>query len=123
MKRISVISLIAVLLALIVVNVLSAYIFKRFDLTEDRRYSLSAPTLEIIENIDSPVIIDVLLSGAIPPEFEKLRVETELILEEFSAANNNIKFSFVNPLEDQEASESTIRQLQSIGFNSSKCDH
>ena len=116
MKRTSVISLITVVMALIAVNAISSYVFKRFDLTEDRRYSLSAPTLEIIEKLDTPVIIDVLLSGTIPPEFEKLRVETELILEEFAAKNSNIKFSFVDPLEDREEAESTIRQLQSIGL-------
>ena len=116
MSRKSIILSLGVLLLLVVLNVLSSYIFTRFDLTEDKRYTLSEPTLDIVGNIASPIIIDVLLAGDLPSEFEKLRVETELILQEFASENDNIKFSFVDPLEEQEEAEGTIRQLQSIGL-------
>ena len=116
MRRQSFISSIAVLLLLVIINILSSYLFTRFDLTEDKRYSLSPPSIEIIGSIDAPIIVDVLLAGDIPSEFEKLRVETELILMQFAAENKNIKYSFVDPLEEREEAESTIRELQSIGL-------
>lgn len=109
-------TLLAVLLVLVVANIASSYFYKRFDLTEDRRYSLSEAAKKGVSTIDSPVIIDVLLSGNLPSEFERLRIETELILEEFATANNNIKYNFVDPLADEPQREATIRQLQSIGL-------
>ena len=116
MRRKSAISIGAILIILLIINVISNYLFTRFDLTEDKRYTLSGPTLDIINSIDAPIIVDVLLSGEIPAEFEKLRVETELVLMQFSAENKNIKYSFVDPLAEQEKAESTIRELQSIGL-------
>ncbi len=109
-------SLVPLLVLLIAVNLVSSYVFTRFDLTEEGRYTLSEPTVEIISGIESPIIVDVLLAGDLPAEFQKLRVETQLILEEFSTLNPNIKFSFVDPLEDKSRIEATLSQLQSIGL-------
>ena len=116
MKRKNLVRLLFVMLLLILINIIASFFFKRFDLTEDGRYTLSAPAREAVAELTSPVIIDILLSGDLPPEFEKLRIETELLLEEYAAINKNIKFSFVDPLADDPQSEGTIRQLQSIGL-------
>ncbi|MGI9548273.1 MAG: DUF7088 domain-containing protein, partial [Flavobacteriaceae bacterium] len=116
MMRKKLISLVPVLTVLVVLNIVSSYVYTRFDLTEDRRYSLSEPAITAVVGIENPVIVDVLLAGEIPAEFEKLRVETEIILDQFAAVNNNIKFSFIDPLEDQEKAEATLAQLQRIGL-------
>lgn len=109
-------SLIAVLLILVLVNIAASFAYKRFDLTEDRRYSLSNAAKTTVSTIDTPVIVDVLLAGELPSEFERLRVETKLLLEEFAAANENIKYNFIDPLADDAEREKTIRQLQNIGL-------
>ena len=54
-------SLALILILLIAINSLSFYFFKRFDLTEDKRYTLSETSLNIIKNVDSPLIVDVFL--------------------------------------------------------------
>lgn len=109
-------SIFPVLLAVVVVNFISAYLFVRFDLTEDRRYTLSEAAIATVSAMENPVIIDVLLAGELPSEFERLRIETELLLEEFSAVNDNIKFNFIDPIGEDEQREATIRQLQNIGL-------
>ena len=109
-------SLLLVLLILLLVNLASSFLFKRFDLTEDRRFTLSEPSKEVAKGFQFPVIIDVLLDGDIPVEFEKLRIETQLLLEQFAAANRNIKFSFVDPLKDKTQAQATLAQLQQIGL-------
>ena len=88
------------LLALIAINILSFYFFGRFDLTEDKRYTLSEPAKEIIAKADSPIIIDVFLEGDFPPEFRKLQEETRQLLEEIQYFNPNISFNFTDPLEE-----------------------
>lgn len=101
MKKRNPISRIALLLlGLLLINFLSYQLFERFDLTSDKRYTLSAATEEIIAAADKPVVIDVFLKGDFPPEFLRLQRETRYLLEEFAAISNNIKFNFVNPLAD-----------------------
>ncbi len=100
----------------LLLNLVAGYVYNRFDLTEDRRYTLSEESGIILQQIESPVIIDVLLDGELPPEFLKLKTETRQILEEYSSGSDFIKYSFVNPLEDDQNAEATIAQLQSIGL-------
>ena len=115
MKRIFATVPIALLL-LIITNVIGSLLHTRVDLTEDNRFTLSEPTLNLVSNFEKPVIIDVLLHGNLPPEFTRLQTETRQILEEFSASNDNIKFSFVNPLADAGQTESTLADLQALGL-------
>ncbi|MGB7786632.1 MAG: gliding motility-associated ABC transporter substrate-binding protein GldG [Salinimicrobium sp.] len=84
---------------LVLLNVLSYFAYERFDLTVDKRYTLSEAAENIIDKAEQPVIIDVFLKGDFPPEFRRLQTETRQLLEEFASENSNIKFNFVDPLE------------------------
>jgi gliding-associated putative ABC transporter substrate-binding component GldG len=105
-----------VFLALIVINLISHFFFKRFDLTQDKRYSLSETTLNIIKNIDSPLYIDVYLDGNFPPEFKRLQNETKQLLEEFSAYNSNIVFQFKNPIEKEAMRVEVMKEFYERGM-------
>ena len=105
-----------VLLVIIVVNVISGKVYKRFDLTKDKRYTLSQSALNTVNGVDSPVIVDVFLEGEFPSEFRRLRNETQQLLEEFALYNNNITFNFINPLEDEATRDSNIQQLVQRGM-------
>lgn len=104
------------ILALLSLNIASRYFFKRFDLTQDKRYTLSTTTLEIIDRVDSPLYIDVFLEGNFPPDFKRLQNETQQLLEEFSAYNSNIIFQFVNPIEKEEERAVIISEFSSRGL-------
>lgn len=104
-------------IVLIAINYVSSFVFKRFDLTEDKRYTLSDATLKIVKNVESPLIVDVFLSGDdFPSEFRRLQSETKQLLEEFSAKNSNIVFNFINPLEDEATRDRNIQQLTQRGL-------
>ena len=105
-----------VFLALIVINLISHFFFKRFDLTQDKRYTLSETTLNIIKNIDSPLYIDVYLDGNFPPEFKRLQNETKQLLEEFSAYNSNIVFQFKNPIEKEAMRVEVMKEFYERGM-------
>lgn len=104
------------IIALVVLNITSNYIYTRIDVTEDSRYTLSSAALQTVQNFTNPVIIDVLLEGQLPGEFVKLQSETKQILEEFKAENSNIKFNFINPLETTGSSENAIAEMQKLGL-------
>lgn len=99
-----------VVVVLIVANVASHFLFKRFDLTADKRYTLSETSLKIIDEVKEPLYVDVFLEGNFPGEFKKLQTETQQLLEEFKAQNSNIIFQFVNPLADEEVDKEAIFQ-------------
>lgn len=107
---------ILLLAVLIVVNLLSSYFFTRFDLTEDKRYTLSEPAKDIIDDVESPIIVDVFLQGEFPSEFRKLQQETRQLLEEFAAYNPHIKFNFVDPLEDGGDANTIATQFYDMGM-------
>ena len=101
---------------LVLLNVFSYFVYERFDLTVDRRYTLSQAAENIIEKADSPVIIDVFLKGDFPPEFRRLQTETRQLLEEFASENPNIKFSFVDPLEDGGDAQEIATRFYEMGM-------
>ncbi|PCE62666.1 gliding motility-associated ABC transporter substrate-binding protein GldG [Sediminicola luteus] len=104
------------LLALVAINILAQWVPIRFDLTEDQRYSLSESAVDAIAPFESPVIVDVLLDGNLPPEFAKLKTETALILESFAQENPNVKFDFVDPLQGAQDQNRIIGELQALGL-------
>ena len=100
----------------VAINIFGNYFFKRFDLTKDKRYTLSETTLGIIESVDSPLYIDVFLEGKFPPEFKRLQNETRQLLEEFTAYNSNIIFQFVNPIEKEEERVEVMKNFYERGL-------
>nr|WP_313789641.1 gliding motility-associated ABC transporter substrate-binding protein GldG [uncultured Allomuricauda sp.] len=110
------ISVLKALVAVIILNVIGSFVSTRFDLTEDKRFTLSAPAIDAAKKFDSPVVIDILLEGNIPPEFSKLKIETIQLLKAFASKNKNIKYNLVNPLEDETQTQETIANLQRIGL-------
>ena len=110
------VSIVKVIVLVVVINLLARFVYTRFDLTEDKRYTLSEPAVAVAQKFETPVIVDVLLDGNIPAEFAKLKTETIQLLESFGSKNSNIKYNLVDPLEDSENPQETVAQLQSLGL-------
>jgi len=96
---------------LVVLNVAGAFIFKRLDLTKDKRYTLSETSLNLVESVNEPLYIDVFLEGDFPGEFKRLQDETRQLLQEFTAYNPDVKFNFFNPMDKSESTAGTKRDL------------
>lgn len=116
MKQNALLKALVALAICIVLNVLAGFAFARFDLTEDQRYTLSEPAREITQAFEGPVVVDILLDGTLPAEFQKLKTETVQLIQSFQAVNPQIQYNLVDPLEDAEQSQQTIINLQNIGL-------
>ena len=79
---------------ILVINFISMYINTYFDLTEDKRYTLTKPTEDLIESIDEVIYIKVLLDGDFPAGFKRLQSSTKEILDQFKSINQNIVLMF-----------------------------
>lgn len=53
----------SVLFIVVGINIASHFVFKRFDLTADKRYTLSETSLKIIDEVTQPLYVDVFLEG------------------------------------------------------------
>lgn len=97
-------------------HLLGSFFFYRFDLTKDKRYTLSTTSLNLLKEVKNPLSIKVYMQGDLPAEFKRLQQETKQILEEFQAYNSNIVFEFVDPMENQEESMDLIKDLYRKGL-------
>jgi len=70
----------------------------RIDLTEDKRYTLSAPTQRILEKVKNDIYIQVYLDGEMPIPLKRLKRSVRELLEEFRIASDRyIDYEFINP--------------------------
>ena len=87
------------------INIIGLRFFTRFDLTSEKRYSLSNETKNLLKNIDDIVYFKVYLEGEFPAGFKRLRRETKELLDEFRAYNKNIHYEFISPSESEDVDE------------------
>lgn len=94
----SYIKVVVVLMILIAINFIGNSIYKRFDLTKDKRYTLSNETVRLIEEVDEQLFVKVYLQGDFPTEFKRLQAETRQLLQELNDINDLVQFRFIDPL-------------------------
>ncbi len=107
------------LLIIILINIISAFVYTRLDLTSEKRYSLSDATKSMLDEIDDLVFFRVYLEGEFPAGFKRLARETREMLDEMRACNPNIEYQFINPSEstDNLERERIYQQLVEKGLN------
>ena len=97
--------LLLVLAGIVIINLLSSYVFTRFDLTSEKRYTLTDATKEILTNLNDIVFFRIYLEGEFPAGFKRLKKETKELLDEFRAYNKNIQYEFINPSASEDPNE------------------
>ncbi len=105
-------------LAVFFINILASKIYVRFDLTDEKRYTLSDKTIQMLRQLDDYAYFKVYLEGDFPAGFKKLRNETRDMLEEFKAYSPFVEYTFINPsgIIDNEKREALIRELVDKGL-------
>ncbi len=89
--------IIIVIIGVLFINLINNSFFKRFDLTHDKRYTLSEITTGLIDSLDNDLIVNIYLEGNFPSEFQRLQTETRQFLEELEVKSNHVRFRFINP--------------------------
>ena len=119
LKKNQIIAFLVTVAIVILVNVIGSYVFTRFDLTSEKRYTLSPTTKEILNDLDDYVYFKVYLEGDFPAGFKKLRRETKEMLDEFRAYSKFVDYEFINPSESGNEAEirETYNQLYRAGLN------
>ena len=119
LKKNQIVAFLVTVAIVVLVNVIGSYVFTRFDLTSEKRYTLSPTTKDILNNLDDYVYFKVYLEGDFPAGFKKLRRETKEMLDEFRAYSKYIDYEFINPSESEDPDErnATYTLLYQSGLN------
>lgn len=99
----NIIQLIAGIAIIILLNIIGSYLFTRFDLTSEKRYTLSSSTKQLLRETDDIFYFKVYLDGELPSDFKRLSQATREMLDEFRAYSDNIQYEFINPTAAEDA--------------------
>ena len=98
----------SVIISLIVINCLASLFHKRMDLTNEKRFTISAPVKKILKNLDGVVEVTIFLKGDLPAGFKKLSTSAQELLQEFKDySNGNIRYKIISPDEKIPGTERT----------------
>jgi len=113
----SVLQLVLFLGILVFVNILSSFFYSDWDLTEDKRFTLSAATYELIEDLDDVVTVEVYLDGELPSSFKRLKNAVRDLLSKFRGRSSMVEFRFIDPMSgDDEENMAMLEQLKEKGI-------
>lgn len=103
---------------IILLNVLASKVYLRFDLTAEKRFTLSDATIKMLRKLDDYAYFKVYLEGDFPAGFQKLSIETRDMLEEFKAYSPYIEYTFINPsgIANQDKKNELIKSLMEKGL-------
>jgi len=87
-----------VLFALLLLNLIAQKFFFRVDLTQEKRYTMSAATKQLLTDLKQPVTVTVYLAGDFPPAFRRLEQGVRETLNEMQIYGGaNLNFVFIDP--------------------------
>ena len=102
-------SVVLLLVCLVVVNVMASFVPLRFDLTEDRLYTISAGSRKILANLEETVRINFYYSrnnAELPPNFKIYAQRVQELLEEYVAiSHGQVVLKITDPKPDTEEEE------------------
>ncbi|QEC51044.1 gliding-associated putative ABC transporter substrate-binding component GldG [Anseongella ginsenosidimutans] len=91
---------------LIAGNIILFRNFTRFDLTADKRHTLSETTRQLLGKLEGPLVIRVFLEGDLRTDIKRLQSAASDLLDEYGAwAGGNLHVEFIDPLETADGGE------------------
>lgn len=120
------------ILLVISINLTAYFFYFRFDLTEEKKYSINPTTQKLLKSLDDITYIKVYLDGDLPAGFIRLKNTTKDLLDEYRKLSQFIEYEFINPNElntdtekkqlykelSENGLEATNLQIQGINSNS-----
>jgi len=105
-KTSNIIFSVMILLVVIFINLIGRNWPKRFDLTDNQRYTLSESSKSVVRKIDDLFSIKVYFSNNLPGQYANNKRYLQDILEEYTAySSGNVRFEFYSPEDDEKMAE------------------
>ncbi len=101
---------------LVAINFLASLVHTRYDLTEDKRYTLTPTTRALLRDLTVPISIDVFLKGDMQADFRRLgNSAQEFVSSLREASPSKVRYRFINPLDEARPGLSWGDSLQALG--------
>ncbi len=110
-RNTSLIKALGVLLLVVAINLAGSKGFARFDLTSEKRYSLTEASKNMLATLDDVVYFRVYLDGDLPAEFRRLQNQTREMLDEMQAYSDYIQVDFISPSRAAGDDHSRLQEL------------
>jgi ABC-2 type transport system permease protein len=86
----------------VVINAFSSSIFRRIDLTDDKRHTISEVSESYLDTLPEQAYVTIYYGGELPTHYKQFEDGMRTLLEELTiSANGHLDYQFVDPGEDQ----------------------
>ncbi len=111
--------LLLLVIILVVFSQLASWLSFRLDLTAEGRYSISDATKEILADLDTPIEVEILLTGDLPGGMRRFQKAIEQTIKTFDAYSSEpIQVFYQNPLDlSPDIQREYILTLAEYGIN------
>jgi len=103
--------------AIVVVNLLSTRVFGRIDLTENKMYTLSQPSKDLVKRLPDYLTVKAFMSADLPPELKTVSRYTRDLIDEYkNSSNGKFRWEAIDPGNDKkledEANRCKVQKIQ-----------
>ncbi len=118
------VNIILIVANLVMINAISSNIFGRLDLTENRMYTLSSVTREILRELDEPLTIKAYFTKDLPAPYNNIARYVEDQLAEMKAqSKGHFRYEFLDPADEEELKKEAEKfRLEPIQVNVMRAD-
>ncbi|MDI6785657.1 MAG: GldG family protein [bacterium] len=104
---------------IIAINYISTKLFMRFDLTENKEFTISKSTKNILKNLDDIVSINLYFSKKLPPYLGNLKLKVDDLLKEYQVySKGKISVNYFDPSTDPKLAQSMhFMGIPQVQFN------
>lgn len=107
---------IGLIVGLVAVNFVGSRLHSRYDLTQEKRYSLTSTSRSLARQLETEMIVNVFLKGDFPSEFRKLGTATQEFLSVLKESNpSKISYHFIDPQDEILNGKTWADSLKSLG--------
>jgi ABC-2 type transport system permease protein len=111
------------ILIVVVLIVLSRFVILKFDLTEEKRHTLTYATKTLLGRVDDNIFVRCYLTGQLPAHFKRLERSIQERLDEFrDYSGRRLDYEFVDPYEsgDKKTNSEVEKRLWEEGLRFSQ---
>ncbi len=116
-------SIIIVLAILVILNLISISVFGRVDMTENRVYSLSDASKDLMRNLNDRVVVKCFFTEELPPPYNQNSRYLKDQLEDYRAySGGRLQFEFIDPIAEGKEEEAQSYQVPPVQVNAYEND-
>ena len=103
-------SLLWIIGIIVLVNLLSRQFFFRIDTTQDRTYTLSKATKNVLSDLEETITVSAYFTSDLPPQYGKTLADFRDLLTEYSTRSRGmVNYEFFDPNQSPELEQEAVQ--------------